>query len=437
MSTLYKTNQNSISTQKELDEDIQKLLRKVASCNTLSVFIPGLTSLIYELNNDVAGETACTDGFTVFISEGYWNINTDEQKIGLLFHEMLHCLWLHMFRFLHANHMYANIACDIVINRFVKSLSRYSVYIALPANPPGGQIIFTDEYGDNSEEIIYNEIIQEEEEEGKGKGKDKGKSKGDGKGKWTKYKGPGDFTDPPPNPPTPEDEEDEEGSSKGKGKTPADVAKELKEKWEQTQQSISQTARLKGDFPGGLIEQLENTKTSIDWLAILQRFLLNTSSSDVSEELFDRRFLGEEMYIEAIDSPQVEDIVFAKDTSGSMEGLWLSQTCSEIQAAMQAVKIKRCWVLDIDAAMQGIIKEHGPNDQIDFSAKGRGGTDFRPPFDWAKKECPTTPKALIYFTDGWGPFPEEAPAYPVLWMTFGLEPEKYPFGTVIDMREIV
>jgi predicted metal-dependent peptidase len=44
---------------------------------------------------------------------------------------------------------------------------------------------------------------------------------------------------------------------------------------------------------------------------------------------------------------------------------------------------------------------------------------------------------MIYFTDGWGPFPEKAPPYPVLWMTFGEDPETYPFGDVIDMREIV
>ena len=442
MSTLYKTNQDTVSTQEDLDESIQSVLRQIATCGKLSVFIPGVTLLIYKLDDEVAGETACTDGYTTYISKDYWNMNNKPQKVGLIMHEMLHCLWLHMFRFLGSNHKLANIATDIVINRFVKELSRVSSVIALPANPPGGQIVFTEEFGDDSEEVIYNKLAEEEDEEGEEPGDKPGDEPGDEpgkskspttKGKWTNYKGPGDFIDPPANPPT--SEEDEEGE--GKAPDPKVAREELRKKWEQAQQSIAQTARLKGDFPGNLIEQLERTKSGVDWLAILQRFLLSTSATDVSEDLFDRRFLGDGVYVEAIDTPQVEDIIFAKDTSGSMEGLWLSQTCSEIQSAMQAVKIKRCWVLDIDASLQGVIQEYGPNDEIDFSAKGRGGTDFRPPFDWAETECPTIPKAMIYFTDGWGPFPEKAPPYPVLWMTFGEDPETYPFGDVIDMREIV
>jgi len=420
MSTLWKNNQNTVSSQDELDKDIERLFNLVATDNILCVYIPGLTSLVYKLD-ERAEDTACTDGFSVFISEDYWNLNNDAQKIGLLFHEMFHCLYIHMYRFLDAeNHLVANIACDIVINRNVKELSRYSSYIALPANPPGGEIIFTDEYGDVSEEIIYNKLLDEERKRPKPKGGGGGKG---GQGPLTKYKGPGNFMDPPKEP-----QEAEEGKQKGKS---------LKEKWAQTQQSIAQAARLRGSFPGKLVEQLEKTRTNLDWLTILQRFLLDTSANDVSEEFFDRRFLGDDLFIEAIDSPQVSDIVFAKDTSGSMHSLWLSQTCSEIESAMQKVKIKRCWLLDIDSQMNGVIKEHGPNDPIDFSAKGRGGTDFRPPFRWAKEKCPTQPKALIYFTDGWGPFPEEAPPYPVLWMTFGEDPESYPFGTVIDMREVV
>ena len=125
MSTLWKNNQNTVSSQDELDKDIERLFNLVATDNILCVYIPGLTSLVYKLD-ERAEDTACTDGFSVFISEDYWNLNNDAQKIGLLFHEMFHCLYIHMYRFLDAeNHLVANIACDIVINRNVKELSRY------------------------------------------------------------------------------------------------------------------------------------------------------------------------------------------------------------------------------------------------------------------------------------------------------------------------
>jgi predicted metal-dependent peptidase len=48
--------------------------------------------------------------------------------------------------------------------------------------------------------------------------------------------------------------------------------------------------------------------------------------------------------------------------------------------------------------------------------KGGGGTSFIPVFDELKKtKC--TPSILIYFTDGYGNFPEVSPKrYPVLWV---------------------
>ncbi len=453
--TLYQTNKRIVSTQEELDADINRLSKHIATCNVLSTFLPGCICVRYilDLKGKHAGDTACTDGYSVWVNPDFWNINNDHQKIGLMFHEMFHCLWLHFWRFKGADHMVANIATDIRINAFISKLSASSAFIQLPANPPGAEIITSNKFGNDSEEVIYNKLMTEHDEEekdgnqsGDGSKDGKGSKPGTGKGssaKWSKFKSPGGFTAPPAVPPKDGDEDEDE--SKSKSRTPAEALKELRDKWEGTQQSIAQVARLKGDFPGNLVEELERTRAGVDWKSILQRFILSTSATDISEDAFDRRFVGDDMFIEAIETPVVLDIVFAKDTSGSMYTDWLSQSCSEIQAAMETVKIQRLWVLDIDTDLSGLIQEYGPNDKIDFSAHGRGGTDFRPPFEWAKggagdPPCPTTPKAMVYFTDGYGPFPEEAPPYPVLWMTFGLDPEEYPQwpnSQVIDMRELV
>tara|TARA_R100000152_G_scaffold19671_1_gene12135 strand:+ start:632 stop:1969 length:1338 start_codon:yes stop_codon:yes gene_type:complete len=442
-STLYQ-NERVITSQKELDDDINRSLKHAATCNVVSTFIPGMTSLYHEL--DIKGkycDTACTNGFKVWYHPDYWNLCTGPQKVGLILHEVLHCLWIHFWRFCNADMRLANIAGDIVINRYIKQLSNVSSIIALPPNPPGGKIIYTDEFGDDSEEVIYNKLADLEEEKGDQPGDSPGDDPSDGDdssgsskspgGKLSKsdldgYKGPGDFTTPP--------SKGEEGAEEDE--TSQETAKKLRDKWEQTQQSIAQAARLKGDFPSNLVEELERTSAAMDWKSILMNFVLSTSTTDVSEENFDRRYIGDDMFVEDIDTPAVDDIIFAKDTSGSMFRDWCAQSCSEIQTAMETVKIKRLWVLDIDADLDDDgVQEYGPNDKIDFSVKGRGGTDFRPPFQWAEEKCPTTPKALIYFTDGDGPFPEKAPPYPVMWMTFRKDPSEYPFGRVLDMREIV
>jgi VWA-like domain (DUF2201) len=51
--------------------------------------------------------------------------------------------------------------------------------------------------------------------------------------------------------------------------------------------------------------------------------------------------------------------------------------------------------------------------------RGRGGTDFRPVFDWIReKVLPVEgwPDLLAYLTDAQGPFPDNLPAYPVVWL---------------------
>jgi predicted metal-dependent peptidase len=51
--------------------------------------------------------------------------------------------------------------------------------------------------------------------------------------------------------------------------------------------------------------------------------------------------------------------------------------------------------------------------------RGHGGTDFRPVFDWIReKVLPVKgwPDLLAYLTDTQGPFPDNLPAYPVVWL---------------------
>ena len=76
----------------------------------------------------------------------------------------------------------------------------------------------------------------------------------------------------------------------------------------------------------------------------------------------------------------------------------------------------------------------------DFVAHGRGGTDFRPVFQWVESEIRSggidCPDAIIYLTDGYGSFPERAPDMPVLWVCApdSIKPEGYPFGACLQIE---
>ncbi len=100
-------------------------------------------------------------------------------------------------------------------------------------------------------------------------------------------------------------------------------------------------------------------------------------------------------------------------------------------------------LIQCDAAVQSV-EIYEPYEEpafvADSAAKyrlhGRGGTDFRPVFEWVREqdELPMgTLDGLIYCTDGWGSFPDSELDYPVLWINCGRPKQEFPFGSVINI----
>ena len=80
------------------------------------------------------------------------------------------------------------------------------------------------------------------------------------------------------------------------------------------------------------------------------------------------------------------------------------------------------------------LPKYTPEDlPIDFSARGGGGTDFRPLF--AKiEELGYKPDVLIMLTDTFGTFPDTPPDYPVIWASI-YENVEVPFGELVYINE--
>ena len=94
------------------------------------------------------------------------------------------------------------------------------------------------------------------------------------------------------------------------------------------------------------------------------------------------------------------------DTSGSMTGPMLADISAELGLMARHFDVI---VVECDETIRQIY----PYRPIE-SVKGRGWTDFRPPFkpDFLKAQ---QPDVVVYFTDGDGPAPEKQPAVPVIW----------------------
>jgi predicted metal-dependent peptidase len=125
------------------------------------------------------------------------------------------------------------------------------------------------------------------------------------------------------------------------------------------------------------------------------------------------------------------DVAVAIDTSGSIGDKELAAFRAEVGGILADVRPKRVYVIWCDATVHGVDVVSSLDEARAMSPKGGGGTDFRPPFEWLE-ENQVRPEAFIYLTDLIGPFPSEAPAYPVIWCA--TTKEEVPWGEVVRIR---
>lgn len=183
-------------------------------------------------------------------------------------------------------------------------------------------------------------------------------------------------------------------------------------------QRASKSAKRMGFLPAQLQEEIqEMLRVRQDWRAHLSLWMQQITNSDYTWKHPNKRYVALGMYLPSLNAPALGPIVFAVDTSGSMSQSELNEAADEATAVCDQVMPERMHVVYCDAKVQGVDTfERG--DTLTFKRNGGGGTAFQPVLDWANA-LDEPPAGLIYFTDGHGPFPKEAPDYPVLWIVKG------------------
>lgn len=135
----------------------------------------------------------------------------------------------------------------------------------------------------------------------------------------------------------------------------------------------------------------------------------------------------------ALRAPQPK-VAVVQDTSGSMSAEDLSACLPEVDAILKQTGSRVTFVA-CDAAVHELKQVRHWKELLPLM-KGGGGTDFRPAFEAlaAQRE---RPDVVVFATDGFGTFPEEAPPFKVVWLLTGnhLEVERVPFGEVVEIDE--
>ena len=317
-----------------------------------------------------------TDGSSLFYNPSAIKDMPQQQVMGVVAHEVLHCAFQHMFRRRHRIHDKWNKAADYVINAILLQEG-----FSLPKSR-----LFNSKYSNMPAEEVYEKLPNDPPGSGSNPDWDFGSS-----------------LDPAaPNPDT------------GEGKTPSEVSSLAKD-WEIATKQAAHIAKQQGKLPGDLASIIEDLLApQIPWREQLWRFFSQRKPDRITWNRPNRRLAHTGIYLPTKRFVPTGDIVVAVDTSGSVSEDELRHFSSEFNEIHRTLQPRKTYVLDIDTKIHSI-KEYTQYDAPTFEYKGRGGTCFEPVFEWVETEHIQL-DALVYLTDGYATFPTNPPPYPVLWV---------------------
>lgn len=358
----------------------------------------GTLALYTEFRVSSALPTAATDGKVVWINPDFAETLEAASLCGLVVHELLHAALQHGVRRGIREALLWNIAADVVVNGMIRADTAYDLPIGVVEGPEMAHL---------SVEEIYEQYH------------------------FGQYSVPAlglvDLVSP--------DGFTDSGDLSLGDMLSVERARSMQAYWRSALQQASLIARRmdRGFGRDGLDETREYrcaTDSELSWRDLLWQFMVETPFDFGG---FDRRFIHQGLYLENVIGEAVS-VAICIDTSRSIDGSTLDKFMGEIQEILDAYPQIRGELFFADTDLYGpyefSISEPLP------AARGGGGTDFCPFFERLTANMGREADQLaIYFTDGFGEFPEGHCSVRTLWVVAGggRESSGFPFGEVARM----
>ena len=210
------------------------------------------------------------------------------------------------------------------------------------------------------------------------------------------------------------------------------------EEWKEASRIISSDLKnfCQHGTARGLISQNIDylTRDEMDYETFLEQFAIIEEVVKIDPDEFDYMYYTyglslpgpKKLLIEPLEyreEKRIRTFVIAIDTSGSCAGglvkKFLNKTYSILKSTESFSSKVDIHIIQCDAAIQEHIQIHKLEDieqyAKNFKVKGRGGTDFRPVFEYVEKligrHVIQELNGLIYFTDGYGTYPQKPTDY--------------------------
>ena len=227
----------------------------------------------------------------------------------------------------------------------------------------------------------------------------------------------------------------EDGGGAPCGGAPPDLAAE-EQAWDEALHQAVRLAKAQGRRPGRIEETLRDAHRSrLDWRALLRQHLVSAARDDYRWSVPNRRFLDAGLYLPSMHCEGLGTLAVLIDTSGSLDPGTLATFWAEVRAVAEELRPDTLAVVQVDTEVQDAAVYRFGDLPGTLTAKGRGGTDFRPGFAWLAQEG-IVPDCCLYLTDmACDRYPDTPPPYPVLWCRWGPAPpaRDVPWGERIDI----
>lgn len=405
--------------------------------------------------------TVATDGVDILYHPNYLVERYQDDPVlvnRMYLHMVLHCIFRHMLHSSEYEEECWNLACDIAVESIIDSLDSKAVALTISDERQEMYDELTEELKVLTAEGIYRilrrkqlsyeelillkreftvcdhsiwEQLQDKESEKKEQNSDQNQEE---------QKNEDD------------DDQDQDSSEQEKKQIQNLMQKkqkeELDENWkeisEKTQTSLETFSKSVGAEFSGLTKTLKSlNRTKYDYKEFLRKFAVRREVMKEDPDEFDYGYYtyGMQLYqnmpliepLEYREEKQVEEFVIVIDTSGSCSGelvkTFLSESFSILSNQETFAKKVNVHIIQCDDQVQSAVRITNQEElqayEKQLEIKGLGNTDFRPAIEYVNELIRTQEirslKGLLYFTDGYGIYPNKRPAYDVAFVFVGEE----------------